>query len=209
MWVSDTGSGIDPEHVDKIFDPYFTTKEAGKGTGMGLAVVHGIVNTHSGFVRVESDLGKGTTFEVFFPRTEKGKLPENKDIAGEIQTGNERILFVDDEKQLVKAWKSILEKLGYSVTGVTDSAEALELFKNVPYLFDLVITDQTMPDITGTEMSKQLLRIRSDIPIILCTGYSSNITEVKTKSIGIRKFVMKPIDKDHLAQNIREVLDDN
>lgn len=205
--ISDTGTGIDPKHIDRIFDPYFTTKGVGKGSGMGLAMVHGIVNKHGGFLTVESEPGQGATFNVFFPRVEEECVPVSDDEIMEIPTGSERILFVDDEKDLVKIAESLIGSLGYSVTAVEDSAEALGLFREDPSRFDLVITDQTMPDITGTELSMHLLQIRPDVPIILCTGYSNIINEEKAKEIGIREYIMKPVDKNDIAILIRKVLD--
>lgn len=169
MSVRDTGTGLSHELIDRIFDPYFTTKEVGKGSGMGLAVVQGIVKNHGGFVKVESELGRSSTFNVFFPRIEETIPSETSYETGKVSTGTERILFVDDEEMLADLGKATLKKLGYSVTTTTDSSEALALFQNDPNQFDLVITDQSMPNISGAELSKQLLQIRPDIPIILST----------------------------------------
>jgi len=206
LTVSDTGCGMDPEVMERIFDPYFTTKEVGEGTGMGLAVVHGIVESHGGAVAVDSTPGKGATFQVFFPRIKTEEV-EEAGIVEPLPTGRERVLFVDDEKALVDIGKQILERLGYEVVARTSSIEALEAFKAQPHRFDLVITDQTMPNMTGEDLAKELMRIRPDIPVILCTGYSHMISEDKAKAMGIRAFIMKPILRHDIAQTIRRVLD--
>ncbi len=205
--VSDTGTGMIPKLVDNIFDPYFTTKKIGKGSGMGLAVVRGIVKQHGGFIKVESELGKGSTFNAFFPLIEKKISAENTEEAEALPVGTENILYIDDEKMLVDIGKSTLEKLGYFVTPLTNSSKALELFHSDPTQFDLVITDQTMPNLSGSELAKQLLIIRPDIPIILCTGYSNMIDNVKSQKIGIKEYAMKPVDKTVLVKLVRKVLD--
>lgn len=204
--VRDTGCGIDPQIIDRIFEPYFTTKGLAEGTGMGLAVVHEIVKSHGGMITVQSELGKGTTFHLFLPRIESEVTPE-AEASGPLPTGNERILFLDDEEATVDMVIQTLERLGYEVTATTSSIEALEVFQAQPNKFDLVITDQTMPNMTGEQLSKELMRIRPDIPIILCTGYSEQITEEKAKSMGIREFVMKPLVARELAETVRKVLD--
>jgi len=205
--VRDTGAGLNPELIDKIFDPYFSTKEFGKGSGMGLAVVHSIVKNHGGIIKVESEPGNGSTFNVLFPRIDEEIIQEIIEKTEEIPTGNEKILFVDDEEMLANIGKSMLETLGYSVTAKSDSSEALKLFQSDPTQFDLVITDQTMPNIPGSELAKQLLKIRSDIPIILCTGYSSMINEAAAQKIGIKEYIMKPVSRNVIAKLIRKVLD--
>jgi PAS domain S-box-containing protein len=207
--VSDTGIGLTSELIEKIFDPYFTTKEVGKGSGMGLAVAQSIVKNHEGFVKVESEIGKGCTFNVFFPEAKEKITEKDIDEAGDIPTGTESILFVDDEEILVDIGKSILERLGYSVTTKTNSAEALDLFRSDPGQFDLVITDQTMPNIPGSELAKYLLQIRPDIPIILCTGYSTSIDEDQAGKIGVRGYAMKPVSINVISRLIRNVLDGN
>ncbi len=204
--IGDSGQGIAPILKDKIFNPYFTTKEAGKGTGMGLSIVHGIVKSYGGFISLYSELGEGTVFHVFLPVIEKEKLPENQ-IIDQIPTGKERILLIDDEEILVKMGKTMLERLGYHVTIRRSSLEALEIFQNQPDQFDLVITDQTMPGMTGSDLSRRMLQIRPDIPIILCTGYSTIISEGKAKSIGIKEFALKPLAMKDIAKLIRKVLD--
>ncbi|MDP3029139.1 MAG: GAF domain-containing protein, partial [Deltaproteobacteria bacterium] len=192
LTVNDTGHGMDRAVMEQIFHPFFTTKGPGEGTGMGLAVVHGIVKSHGGAITVDSEPGRGATFHVYFPRIERGRAPE-AEAAASVPTGSERILFVDDEKALVDMIKQMIESLGYKVAGRTSSIEALEAFRAQPDKFDLVITDQTMPNMTGKMLAKELLRIRPDIPIILCTGYSELITEEKAKAMGIRELVMKPV----------------
>lgn len=203
--VSDTGSGIRPDIIRKIFDPYFTTKETGKGTGMGLAIIHGIMSDYGGTIRVESRLGKGTTFHTYFPVVEKEALPEIKE-SEDIPQGKERILFIDDEELLVEMGKDMLERLGYHVTVRRTSLEALETFQNTPSEFDLVITDQTMPNMTGADLARRMMQIRPDIPIILCTGYSNLIDEDSAKALGIKEFALKPLSKEELAKLIRKVL---
>jgi PAS domain S-box-containing protein len=203
--VSDTGHGISQEKIDRIFDPYFTTKEVGKGTGMGLAVVHGIVKGHNGLITVESELGKGTTFSIFFPVVEREVVVE-AETDEKLPTGSERILFIDDEESLVKIGHQRLEWLGYKVEATISPIEALELFRSQPDQFDLVITDLTMPKMTGDKLVKEILNIRSDIPIILCTGFSEKIDEKKSKAIGASGYLEKPHNKRDLAKIVRKVL---
>jgi CheY-like chemotaxis protein/anti-sigma regulatory factor (Ser/Thr protein kinase) len=207
LTVSDTGYGIGPDIIDKIFDPYFTTKGVGKGTGMGLAIIHGILADYGGNITVESQLGKGTIFHVLFPVVANEVAPEINE-AEDILKGNEWILFVDDEELLAEMAKKMLEKLGYRVTVCYGGVEALAIFKNMPDAFDLVITDQTMPGLTGSELSMSLMQIRPDIPIILCTGYSNLIDEDSAKALGIKEFALKPLLKGTIATLIRKVLDE-
>ena len=204
--VSDTGDGIDPQIIDKIFNPYFTTKKLGEGTGMGLAMVHGIVDTYNGTISVASHLGVGTIFTINLPiaresNTQQQYKKEN------LPRGNERILFVDDEAQITKVASRILSQLGYCVTTKTCSVEALELFKSNPDDFDLVISDVTMPKITGDKLTQKLLKIRPDIPVILCTGYTKKLSAEKASEIGVKAFAYKPIVKEDLAKTVRTVLD--
>jgi len=206
LTVSDTGHGIPPEALDRIFDPFFTTKKPGEGTGMGLAIVHGIVKSHGGVITVYSEVGKGTTFHVFLPRVQ-GREEYPKPKPGAIATGKERILFIDDEEMQTLAGKLMLEKLGYKVVAKTDVREALELFQARPNAFDLVITDQTMPYLTGDRLAERMLAIRPDLPIILCTGFSELIGEEQAKAMGISEFLMKPFMMRELAVAIRRVLD--
>ncbi len=208
LTISDTGPGIDPKIMDRIFDPYFTTKEKGKGTGLGLSVVHGIVKNHGGTIRVDSKPLKGTTFHVYFPLSKK-VVDADKAAFEPIPTGNERILFVDDEQMLINLGKRMLERLGYLVTTETNSMKALELFRKNPDKFDLILTDMTMPNLTGVQLAQTILQIRSDIPIVLCTGFSELISEEKVKRIGISDFLMKPLDMKNLADSVRKALDEH
>jgi PAS domain S-box-containing protein len=206
LTITDDGPGIDPAIQDKIFDPYFTTKETGKGTGMGLAIVHGIIKSYGGMIDFESSPTEGTTFHVYFPCSEQKSLDQS--ISDEpVQTGKERILFVDDEQFLVEMAREMLSRLGYSVTTRINSLDALQTFQEQPDQFDLVITDQTMPEMTGEDMARRMLQIRPDIPIILCTGFSAVTSEEKAKAIGIREFVMKPLIKNDIAKLIRRVME--
>jgi signal transduction histidine kinase/CheY-like chemotaxis protein len=204
--VGDSGPGIPPDVREKIFDPYFTTKEVGKGTGMGLSIVHGIVKSYGGFIILVTELGKGASFHVFFPALEEGSIAEEEN-AEIIATGSERILLVDDEQMLAEMVKKMLERLGYEVTARMSSQEALEVFAESPDQFDVVVTDQTMPGMTGLDLAGQLLRIRPDIPIILCTGYSTIISEEAAKAAGVREFALKPLAKRDIARLLRKVLD--
>ncbi len=205
--ISDTGHGIDPEIKVNIFDPYFTTKPIGKGTGMGLAIVLGIVKNHNGAISVYSEKNKGTSFKVLFPVIEGEEFMENG-LLQSLPTGNETILFVDDEKALVKIGKNILESLGYRVETKTDPSEALDLFRSDPSRFNLIITDMTMPLINGEKLTKEALKINPDIPVILCTGFSSQIDSEKAITIGAHSYMEKPIDKKRLAYAVRCALDD-
>jgi two-component system CheB/CheR fusion protein len=204
--IGDTGPGIPPAIRDKIFEPYFTTKEAGKGTGMGLSIVHGIVAAMGGFITYEGGPGEGSLFQVFFPAVEREVAVVAKPVE-KIAAGNERILFIDDEEMLAEMGKIMLERLGYKVTVRTSSVEALATFQNQPDQFDAVITDQTMPGLTGVELARRMLRIRPDIPLILCTGYSNLVNEEQAKAIGIKGFIMKPMTKRDIAQMLRAVLE--
>ncbi|HIJ54737.1 MAG TPA: PAS domain S-box protein [Deltaproteobacteria bacterium] len=205
--VSDTGSGIEPEIKDRLFDPYFTTKEVNKGTGMGLAVVHGIVKNHGGEISIESEPGKGTAVHVLFPAVEALEKEITVEAPEALPRGNERILLIDDESAIVKIGKQMLERLGYMCESKTSPVEAIELFQLDPTQFDLLITDMTMPHMNGKKLAEEILKIRPDIPIILCTGYSDKIDEEQTKEIGIRAYVMKPIVMVEIAKTIRQVLD--
>jgi CheY-like chemotaxis protein/two-component sensor histidine kinase len=204
--VSDTGHGIPKAIMDRIFDPFFTTKKRGEGTGMGLAVVHGIVKSCEGHITVYSEVGRGTTFRVFLPCCKGDAACEG---AGEMPLvkGNERILFVDDEPSIAAMTKRMLETLGYNVESTTSSRDALRLFQDRPEGFDLVITDLTMPKMTGEQLATEMVRIRRDIPIIICTGYSRTLAEDKGRSPGISAVVTKPLIIHEIAQTIRDVLD--
>ncbi len=206
LTICDTGTGIDPEIKDKIFDPYFTTKEAGKGTGMGLAVAHGIIKSYGGTISIDSQLGKGTAVHVFLPIIDADAALAGDD-AEPVPGGGERILFIDDEEMLTSLNKIMLEELGYKVVACNDSCEALQIFQSQPDRFDLVITDQTMPGLTGAELAAQMLKIRPGLRLILCTGYSSIITREEAESIGIRTYAAKPLGRKEMAGLIRETLD--
>ncbi|MCD4716184.1 MAG: PAS domain S-box protein, partial [Desulfobacterales bacterium] len=207
LTVRDTGYGMTPEVIERIFDPYFTTKEKGVGTGMGLAVVHGIVRGYGGSIEVQSDMGKGSIFHVYLPMVET-QVMEEPEILEPLPVGNENILFIDDESGLVDIGKQMLQYLGYDVTTRTSSIEALELCRTKPDRFDLVITDMTMPQMTGDKLAMELIRLRPNIPIILCTGYSGYISEEKAKNMGFRAFAMKPLVLRDLAKTVRKVLDE-
>jgi PAS domain S-box-containing protein len=204
--IKDTGTGIEPEVRRRIFEPFFTTKEPGKGTGMGLAVAYGIVKNLHGDITVESEPGKGSTFNVFIPQSE-GSVQSDEVAHSEIPHGTGLLLFVDDEDPLVELGRTMLRRIGYKVVGVTDSHDALSLFLDNPSRFDVVITDHTMPAMTGLDLARELVKVRPDIPIILCTGFSDDVSPEIAKKAGIKKFLMKPFTKRELAEAISRVLD--
>ncbi len=207
LTVADTGVGMDKDLTKKIFDPFFTTKKEGKGTGMGLAVVHGIVNSMGGAIHVYSEPGKGTEFHTYLPVVQSPSETQ-KLLAGEsIQKGTERILLIDDEDAIVTMEEQMLKRLGYQVTSHTSSIEALEAFREASDKFDLVITDMAMPNISGDKLSAEMLKIRPDIPILLCTGFVEQTTQEKAASMGIKNFLMKPITIKELSKSIRKTLD--
>jgi PAS domain S-box-containing protein len=203
--ISDTGVGVPEEIRGKIFDPYFTTKKVGKGTGMGLAITHGIVTSAGGFITCDSEVGKGTTFTIFFPAIEQGGQERLALEQTDVQ-GQGRILFVDDELPLAEMGRAMLERLGYTVTVSTGSSEALTIFQQDRDYFDAIITDQTMPGMTGLDFAKKVLALRPDIPIILCTGFSSIVDEQLAKECGIQGFVMKPFKREEIAVLLRKLL---
>jgi nitrogen-specific signal transduction histidine kinase/ActR/RegA family two-component response regulator len=206
--VSDTGKGIPQDIMNSIFEPYFTTKAPGEGTGMGLAMVHGIIESYGGRITVESKIGEGTVFTIYLPITKKRYFYQTyKD--EDLPHGTERVLLIDDELPIVRMQSRILEGLGYHTSVRTSSVETLELFRIKPNDFDLVITDMTMPNMTGDHLAVELMKIRPDIPIILCTGYSKMISEEKAEKIGIKAFVYKPIIKADLAKTVRKILDES
>lgn len=203
--VRDTGHGMDPRVIERIFEPFFTTKKQPEGSGMGLSVVHGIVKNHGGSISVHSEPGKGSSFRILFPRVEQS-VKEKPVYAVPPPNGKEKILLVDDELIVGEVGKEMLETLGYHVVFKTDGVQALETFRNDPGRFDLVITDQTMPGLTGYELSKELIGCRSDIPIILCTGFSDVMTSDKAKAAGGKEFVFKPYAIRDIAEVVHKVL---
>ncbi len=204
--VSDTGTGIEPDILPSIFEPYFTTKEPGEGTGMGLAIVHGVVKRAGGEITVASQPGKGSTFEIYLPLVSKSydARSESNDLP---VTGQERILFIDDEASIATISNQLLEHLGYKVTTCNNGMEALRLFNADPESFDLVITDMTMPQMTGDTLAREILSIRPDIPVILCTGYSKNFSPQDAAESGIMAYLNKPVTIAELARTVRKVLD--
>ncbi|MBU0996385.1 MAG: PAS domain S-box protein [Proteobacteria bacterium] len=204
--VRDSGQGISDENMKRIFDPYFTTKEKDKGTGLGLAVVHGIVESLNGHIEVSSKLGKGTIFDVFLPTVEPDILEDVIPSEHVLPIGTERILFVDDDVQVSRITTRMLENLGYHVTSISSSPEALAVFIRDPDAFDLALTDQAMPHLPGTELIKKLKKNRPDIPVILCTGFNSKVTPENKSSFGINEILMKPVNRIELARTIRKVL---
>jgi PAS domain S-box-containing protein len=203
--VRDTGSGIPPEIVDRIFDPFFTTKKPGEGTGLGLSVVHGIVKQHEGYITVESNTGEGTSFSIYLPMVPEEQPAES--LTEEIVlTGNERVLFVDDEEALAEMGQHLLEELGYVVTATQSSIQALSAVKADPFAYDLIVTDMTMPEMTGVELAKAVLALRPDMPVILCTGFSHLVDAEQAKAAGIKAFTMKPLTRREIGKTIREVL---
>ncbi len=207
--VADNGCGIGPELRERIFEPYFTTREKEQGTGMGLAMLHGIVKRHGGTIEVESELGEGATFRVFLPvskeTTSMAQVVNPHKLAG----GTERILIVDDEEQVVDVARKILENLGYLVTSKTSARETLLLFSQSPEDFDLLITDQSMPYMTGTELCQKVKEVRADIPVILFTGYLENDGQPDTADSRIDGFCMKPVSLKEMAETVRRVIDEN
>jgi PAS domain S-box-containing protein len=206
LTVQDTGHGMEPEILERIFEPFFTTKSMGEGTGLGLAVVHGIIANHGGAITVESTPGQGSTFAVYLPWSDSpgtATLPTEEPVVG----GNEQILFVDDETTLVHLGKVTLQRLGYQVVVCTSSSEALETFRAAPHSFHLVITDRTMPTLTGEALVHELRQIRQDIPIILCTGFSHTVTSEQLRALRVDAFLLKPVMADEWARVIRQVLE--
>ena len=197
---------MDETTMERIFEPFFTTKDVGEGTGLGLSVVHGIIIKHQGAIQVESKVGSGTTFTILLPNAGSyGKVdPHHSD---QIPHGTERILFVDDEEEIVRMGEQILAGLGYKVSGRTSSVEALQAFRANPGRFDLVISDQNMPHLTGTEFARELHRDNKDIPVILTTGFSETVNDENYQSWGIAALIMKPFVIVETAQTIRRILD--
>ena len=211
LTVRDSGTGMNPEIIERIFDPFFTTKKKSGGTGLGLSVIHGIVRNHRGAITVDSKLGEGATFHVYLPRIDSSKEVMKGDPPSETLKGSERILFVDDEEDVAFAGGKMLQRFGYEVVVKRDGLEALELFRSNPYDFDLIFTDQNMPNMTGTELTQEVLAIRPDMPIVLCTGLgpaASGILNKKDKrALGIREVVVKPLDQSEMAKIVRRALE--
>ena len=203
--IEDTGHGMDNKTLQHIFEPFFTTRKIGKGTGLGLSVVHGIVKSNKGEIIVESEVGKGTQFHIYFPSDEI-KISEEP-VKRKIRKGNEHIFFIDDEESIVIMIKELLERLGYTVTIATNSQDALAKFRKHYTDFDLVITDQIMPDIKGEQLAGEFIRICPHIPVILITGFLEEISRDRLKKIGIRDCILKPVDTYTLSETIRKVLD--
>ncbi|NLA75719.1 MAG: response regulator [Deltaproteobacteria bacterium] len=203
--IKDSGSGIDLNIIDRIFEPFFTTKERDEGTGLGLAVVYGLIKELKGTIRVESKKGIGSNFTILLPRIQRPAKTESDEVCP-IPHGTEKMLLVDDEEGLLIAQKKIFERLGYKVDICSSSTTALEIFKRNPKYFDIIITDQTMPKMTGAQLASELMKIRPDIPIILCTGFSDVISEEEAKAIGIKEFIMKPVVISDIASKVRAIL---
>ncbi|MCF8111836.1 MAG: response regulator [Desulfobacteraceae bacterium] len=203
--LSDTGAGISEHYLDKIFEPYFTTKQKGTGTGLGLSMVYGIVKKHKGFINVESKPGKGSTFNVFLPLVEHDFTIATEQKSETLPVGTENILLVDDEKQIVDIQKQMLERLGYRVFPMTGSLEALKAFRAAPDNFDLLITDMTMPGMTGDKLAQAVKELRPELPVILCTGFSEKVDTDKD-GLQTEAILMKPVSKADMAKTIRKVL---
>jgi CheY-like chemotaxis protein len=195
---------MEPETLERIFDPFFTTKK--EGTGLGLSVSYGIVKDHSGYIAVESKPGKGSIFRVYLPRARETGTVRDKDPV-RASGGNERILIVDDEDMLVELNKQRLARLGYNVVATTSSMDALHIFRQGPDSFDLVITDETMPNLTGMDLATELLNVRAGIPILLCTGHSDKVSMERARKVGIKAVLTKPLDKREMAEAVRRALD--
>ena len=206
MAVSDTGCGIPEECIEKIFDPYFSTKDKEHNSGLGLAVVHGIVSSHSGGIQVRSSVGKGTTFHIYLPLQEPETVAKDRGV-DEVPHGNERILFVDDAESIVAVNRQVLSRLGYQVTGETKAVDAISVFRQNPDAFDLLICDKTMARLTGFDVVGEIRKQRSDLPVILCTGFSEQEDLRKCDDLGIDAFIIKPIHYHDFARIIRDVLD--
>lgn len=203
--VSDTGHGMDSATINRIFEPFFTTKKVGEGTGLGLAASHGIIMSHDGFINVTSEVGGGSEFSVYFPKIQPEEISNVTDSA--TPAGKERVLFVDDEAALVDMGKLMLDGLGYQVTGVRGSREALEIFRADPWSFDIVVSDLTMPWISGLDLAKEMLTLRPDLPVIICTGFGDKLTSEGVKTLGIYDFMLKPMSLRELGGIVRNALD--
>jgi signal transduction histidine kinase/CheY-like chemotaxis protein len=203
--VKDTGKGIDPAFMDRLFDPYFTTKDVDQGLGMGLAVVHGIVKKHDGAIKIESEVGKGTTVDVLFPLIENQTETGTEEIET-LQKDAERILLVDDDPSIVRLITQMLKRSGYEVIAKTSSSSALKALKETPEPFDLVISDMTMPEMSGEQLAQEIKQIRPGIPVVLCTGHSNRMDENRAKELGIEAFIKKPFSRKDITKTISKVL---
>jgi signal transduction histidine kinase len=208
LTIADTGHGIDPSIRERIFDPYFTTKDKGKGTGMGLSVVHGIVKNYGGEIEVDSIIGEGAVFRIMLPLQPLDQIPPDAAPPSAAVSGHERILVVDDEPQIAQVLTLMLESLGYQVTAFTSSREARQALEQRPHDFDLLITDMTMPELTGDELARAVLAKHPDMRIILCTGFNEHMTEDRARRIGIRRLIHKPVLRRTLAEEVRRALED-
>ncbi len=207
LTVRDTGHGIAPDIKERIFEPFFTTKAVGKGTGMGLAVAHGIVKSYGGCIHVDSEPGAGAAFQVLLPRIDEEPQEAAAQQPASIPRGSGTILFVDDEEAVMQIGRTMLESLGYTVFSTSSSAKAIEMFSTDPGRFDCIITDMTMPHIRGDELAGMLLAIRPDLPIILCTGFSEKISEEQALKMGIRAFLLKPFSMQNLGLAVQKALE--
>lgn len=206
--VSDTGCGMEPGVVERIFDPYFTTKEVGEGTGLGLSIVHGIVTKHNGRIFVESTPGSGSTFRIVFPTVTEPERDETDDTEAEtLVGGNECIMVIDDEELIVKMEQEVLESLGYRVEAFISSMEALAAYRRSPKRYQLILSDQTMPSMTGVELVRKILEINNEAKVILLTGFSDSISDEQARAIGVKRFLMKPLDINKMAKAVRSTLD--
>ena len=206
LTVRDDGAGMDGQTLERIFDPFFTTKSIGKGTGLGLAAVQGIVLASGGALSVSTAPGKGAAFKILLPRAAKAAAMPVAAATGELRVGSGKILFIDDEPGLVRIGQRTLERAGYKVDGFTDSAAALEAFRAAPERWDLIVTDQTMPNLTGINLAREIITVRPDMPIIICTGFSDLIDDNIVRAAGIREFVMKPVAGTELAELVGKVM---
>ena len=204
--IADTGIGMSEDVIEKIFYPFFTTKGNGKGSGMGLSVVHGIVTSLNGAIKVDSKPDKGSKFNIYLPKSKSLLIKKKTQAMEQTLTGTERILLIDDEKTIIKMEQSMLERLGYNVVAHDSSTEALKTFSAAPDEFDIIITDMSMPGMPGNILATELKKIRQDIPIILCTGFNNKISLVKAEDMGFKGFLPKPITIENLSKKIRQVL---
>ena len=206
--VSDTGGGMNKNILERIFDPYFTTKKPGEGTGLGLSIVHGILKTHGGRITVYSEPGKGSTFRVYLPTVKPDIVTAEEFEPETVPGGNELVMLVDDELEILRMEEMMLQRYGYRIASYTTGEAALQSFRAEPHGYDLIITDMTMPQMTGAQLVQEVLKIRGDIPVILCTGFSELINEEKAKEIGAKKYLMKPVSTAELARAVRQALDE-